>query len=83
MTVLSRVGLKVVCKSMGTGPFSQTNQKVIALLFAREFARDLLDPVEYHPQLLESQEQAELSPPCATPEAQGRSHLGLIAGILV
>ena len=68
---------------MDTGPFSQTRCFANALLFAREFARERLDPVDYYPQWLEPQEQAELSPPCVTPEVQGWSHLGLIAGILV
>ena len=63
---------------MDTGPFSQTLCFDIALLFAREFARERRDLVEYYPQLPESQEQAELS----LPEVQGWSHLGLIGGIL-
>ena len=77
MTVRSRVGLKVV--EQVTWPFFQTLCFAIALLFAREFTRERRDPVEYYPQLPESQEQAELS----LPEVEGWSHLGLIGGILV
>ena len=73
-------GLKVVKQAL---PFSQTLCFAISLLFARDFARERLDPVECCLQWPESQEQAELSPPCVTPEVQGWSHLDLIAGILV
>ena len=68
---------------MGTGPYSQTLCFAIALLFVREIASERLHTIEYYRQWMESQEQAELSPPCVTPEVQGWSHLGLIAGILV
>ena len=33
---------------------------------AREFARERLDPGEHFPQLLEAQDQVEISPPCVT-----------------
>ena len=68
---------------MGSGPFPQTLCFAIALMFAREFARERRGPAVCCPHLPESQEQAELSPLCVTPEVQGWSHLGLIAGVLV
>ena len=62
---------------MGTGPFFLCF--AIALLFAREFARERRVPVEYFPQLPASQDRLT-SLPCVTPGVQGWSHLGLIAG---
>ena len=60
----SMVGLKLFGKPMGTGAFSQALCVTIALLCAREFAREVRDPVEYYPRLSEPQEQSEQSSPC-------------------
>ena len=67
---------------MGRGPFSQALCFTIALLCAREFAREVCDGVEYYPRLSEPEEQSEQSSLCVVPKVQGWSHLDLGAGIL-
>ena len=52
-------------------PFSQALCFAVALLCAREFAREIRDTVEYYARLSEPQEQSEQSSRCVVLEVQG------------